>query len=246
VTTPEPPRPADEEPARVEVGIDAPPEAVWRALREPEQIDRWFGWEYDGLDDEVRMIFEDGAHVVEEGAVVQFGGHRFTLVAGDGRTVVRVTRCAPVVGEAWDDIFSEDVEEGWLTFLQQLRLSLERHPGEARRTVFLQGAPSAPTPVADVLGLGAVAGLPTGAPYRAVAAPGDELEGELWFRSDHQLGLTVAAWGDGLLVLSTSSTAPAPPPVMAVLTTYGLDEAALADLQRRWEAWWSTAYQPAG
>lgn len=246
MTTPEPPGTAAE-PIRVEVGIDAPPEAVWRALRDPALVGRWFGWEYEGLDDEIRVIFEDGAHVVEEGAVLQLGGHRLTVVAGDGRTLVRVTRCASIEGEAWDDVFSEDVEEGWLTFLQQLRFSLERHPGEARRTVFLQGTPRAADsgPAAHVLGLGEAADVPVGAPYRATAAPGDQLEGEVWFRSEHQLGLTVGAWGDGLLVLSTSSTAPAPPPVTAVATAYGLDEAALAGLRKRWEAWWATAFQPA-
>jgi hypothetical protein len=36
-----------------------------------------------------------------------------------------------------------DIEEGWITFLNQLRHRLERHPGARRRTIFLQ-APSFP------------------------------------------------------------------------------------------------------
>jgi hypothetical protein len=34
----------------------------------------------------------------------------------------------------WDGVYDE-VNEGWLTFFQQLRFYLERHPGQERRTV---------------------------------------------------------------------------------------------------------------
>ena len=40
-----------DKPFRVEVIVDAPRDAVWRALTEPEQIRHWFGWDYDGLED---------------------------------------------------------------------------------------------------------------------------------------------------------------------------------------------------
>ncbi len=55
----------------------------------------------------------------------------------------------------------------------------------------------------------------------------------MWFCSEHQLGLTVDAWGDGLLAVST-----APGGGSAVLTTYGLDAAELAALRERWVAAW--------
>ena len=47
-------------------------------------------------------------------------------------TVVRVTRAAPAGG--WEGVYDE-VNEGWLTFFQQLRFYLERHPGQDRRTL---------------------------------------------------------------------------------------------------------------
>ena len=46
-----------DKPFRVEVTVDAPRDEVWRALTEPEQIKHWFGWQYDGLDDEITWIF---------------------------------------------------------------------------------------------------------------------------------------------------------------------------------------------
>ena len=46
------------DPVVAEVVIAAPADAVWRALREPAEIRRWFGWDYDGLDAEIEFIFE--------------------------------------------------------------------------------------------------------------------------------------------------------------------------------------------
>ena len=45
-----------DKPYRVEVTVDAPRDEVWRELTEPEQIKHWFGWQYDGLDDEIKWI----------------------------------------------------------------------------------------------------------------------------------------------------------------------------------------------
>lgn len=121
------------DPVIVEVVIAAPVETVWRALRDPAEIKRWFGWAYDELDEEIRYIFvehstaDDQAHVLDGGP-----GGTIALEAQGDRTVVRVTRAAPA--GSWDGVYDE-VNEGWLTFIQQLRFYLERHPGEDRRTL---------------------------------------------------------------------------------------------------------------
>jgi uncharacterized protein YndB with AHSA1/START domain len=44
----------------VETTIGAPFAAVWKALRDPAEIRRWHGWEYDeggGLDAEISVIY---------------------------------------------------------------------------------------------------------------------------------------------------------------------------------------------
>jgi uncharacterized protein YndB with AHSA1/START domain len=124
------------DPVIVEVVIDAPVEAVWRALRERDEIKRWFGWEYDGFEEEIEVIFfqyskaDDDAHVLDggpEGVI--------SLEARGDQTVVRVTRAAPA--GSWDGVYDE-VNEGWLTFFQQLRFYLERRPGQERRTVQIE------------------------------------------------------------------------------------------------------------
>jgi uncharacterized protein YndB with AHSA1/START domain len=116
------------DPVIVEVVIAAPVDTVWRALRDPAEIRNWFGWEYDGLEEEIRYIFvehstaDDDAHVLDGGP-----GGTIALEPQGEQTVLRVTRASP---GGYDE-----VDEGWITFIQQLRFYLERHPGRRRRTV---------------------------------------------------------------------------------------------------------------
>lgn len=84
--------------------------------------------------------------------------------------------------------------------------------------------------------LGGLGELVAGERYAAGLVTGDELAGEVWFRAEHQLGLTVDGWGDGLLVV-----AEAPAGTSAVLTTYGLDAAALEALRARLATSWPPA-----
>ena len=41
----------------VEVTVPAPADAVWAALRDPQKIKQWFGWDADTLKDEIDFIF---------------------------------------------------------------------------------------------------------------------------------------------------------------------------------------------
>jgi hypothetical protein len=125
------------DPVIVEIEIAASIDTVWAALRDRVEIKRWFGWDYDGLDDEIEFIFfqapkaDDDAHVLDGGPP----GVIALEERGD-RTVVRVTRAAPA--GSWDGVYDE-INEGWITFFQQLRFYLERHPGQDRRTVHVPG-----------------------------------------------------------------------------------------------------------
>ncbi|MFC6679735.1 SRPBCC domain-containing protein [Nonomuraea ferruginea] len=157
-----------EERFTVEVTISAPVGEVWRALRDPEQIRRWHGWHFDGLDKEIDFIYAE--HVTEspqEHWMEVQGGDRFELTdAGEGRTHLRMTR-APLSGDTEWDAYYDDVNEGWVTFIHQLKFALERHPGADRRTVFLSGHGT--TPPLAAAGLDALAGLAPGTPYEHAA-----------------------------------------------------------------------------
>lgn len=103
---------------------------AWRHLREPELIRRWFGWDYDGLEEEIALIFLQ--EVVEgEHEIHWTDGDRIELFPQGTRTVMRVHRESR--GEY------DPIAEGWISFAQQLRFALEHHPGEPRATLRLTG-----------------------------------------------------------------------------------------------------------
>ncbi|MEU4834615.1 SRPBCC domain-containing protein [Streptosporangium sp. NPDC023615] len=231
-----------DEPFVVDVTIAAPVGEVWDALRDPALIRRWHGWHFDGLDEEIEVIYLKGA--VESPGEYRLeiqGNDLFELTDLGDRTRLRLTR-APRGGDPEWDAYYDDISEGWVTFVHQLAFALGRHPGADRRTVFLSGA--ATTPLLEAAGLEAVAGAAPGTPYEVTGPAGEPLRGEVWFRSANQIGLTVEGWGDGLLIAARIPPSPATPDgaAMMVLTTYGLDEAAFADLESRWNAWWGRAF----
>jgi hypothetical protein len=150
---------------------------------------------------------------------------------------VRVTRTAPA-GDGWDGIY-----EGWMTFVQHLRFSLGRHRGEQRRTLYLSGAAEGaadPLPP-DALDHDTFASLAPGRRYEAALPTGETVSGELWYRSAHQIGLTVDDYGDGLLVLTGKPAAlePARGSGTVLIATYCLADETLQAVHRRWREWWA-------
>ena len=118
------------DPVICEVAIAAPADLVWRALREPREIRRWFGWDYEGLDAEIDYIFRQHAMADDAARTLDMGeGGVIGLEDRGDATVVRVARAA---ADGYDD-----VNEGWISFVQQLRFYLERHRGQERITVHL-------------------------------------------------------------------------------------------------------------
>jgi uncharacterized protein YndB with AHSA1/START domain len=238
----------DEEAVRIEITMPAPFETVWQAFLDPKVIPEWFGWEYEGLAEEIEMIFGEKIEAWKEGGTLHFGGHLFTLDDHDTETVVRVTREAPAGGNVDWDLYYDDIEEGWTTFLHQLRFALARHPGHTRRTVYLAGfrtGPGAKTTV-ERLGLAEAAAMVAGQRYRTRTPWGDPMAGKQWFRSTNQLGLTVDQWGDGLLIVFESpKNESSKDSVSAVLTTYGLDDRQFEQVERRWSDWWHANHRAA-
>jgi hypothetical protein len=91
--SPEREGPADRE--VVALDIAAPPDVVWLALRDPSEIPRWFGWDYEGLAAEIQQIFFDG--VVEGGlddvrTLAWPDGDAIAVAPFQGGTFLTITR----------------------------------------------------------------------------------------------------------------------------------------------------------
>jgi hypothetical protein len=228
----------------VEISVGAPADTVWQALRDPEQIANWFGWDAETLAEEIQYIFFDHSVTDEAKRTItseEFPGgivDRIEVQAADSGAVVRVVRSGAAPEGGWDAVY-DDIIEGWITFFQQLRFLVERHPGGKRRTVFLSGErqSSGPLPV-ETLGLSGVSRL---------TLPVGDATDEAWHRGTHQVGVTVPDWGDGLLVVTDK---PAPNGGdygggSALLTTFGLGDADFAAIEKRWIGWWAERFPPA-
>jgi uncharacterized protein YndB with AHSA1/START domain len=231
----------------VEILVAAPVDVVWKALREPAEVCKWFGWDYPSLASDIDMMWGN-IKVDEERRRLYDDDQpdRFEVEPVGDQTIVRVIRSAPATDSSWHGIY-DDVFEGWMTFMNQLKFALERHAGEQRATLFLNGRAKqagVPNPI-DALGLSSLWVVPVGDAYTVKTAAGDTLSGKVYYRSAYQMGLTVDSFGDGLLIASvrpkTEKSHHGGGSIL--LTTYRQDDAALKALRERWSQWWKDTYE---
>ena len=80
--------------------------------------------------------------------------------------------------------------------------------------------------------------------YETTAVTGEPLAGTVRYRTEHQVGLSVDAWGPGLLVLAGRPPSPKSPHGggFALLTTFGASDDGLARLTREWSTAWGAAF----
>jgi hypothetical protein len=232
----------------VEMTIAAPAEAVWDALKDPVKIYNWHGWDDPSLKEEIDYIYVDAIRD-EAAMIMRFEGlgDRFEVEARGAESVLRVVRAMPANAE-WEDVY-EDMTEGWISFVQQLRFGMERHDLGPRRTLYLAGSakPGGKPPIA-ALGLADLRDHADGESVSMDLATGERIEGRVWHRTSWQVGLTVPQWGDGLLIVTDKSVTDKSPDGrgMVVLTTYGFSDADFAALEARWRTWWNEHLPPSG
>lgn len=234
----------------IELTIPAALQTVWAAFREAETVREWHGWEHPDLDAEIQLIYFDATTTDQQAQTLHIGGHMFAFLdRGEAGTLIRITRSdralrAGLDGEEFEAA-RDEIEAGWLSFVQQLRFHLTHHQGHARRTLHLTGQARAtvPLPVTELL---TFAPQPSaGGPqlYKALGA-GTELSGEVWFHTPAQVGVKVNDWGPGLLLLAyTPNGAVRFGALSATLTTYGLTDDAFTALEDEWISWWARHYQ---
>ena len=233
---------------RKEVAIDAPPEAVWRALTEAEELKRWFpldarvepgpggsiwiSWGSDAEGKAPITAWEPTRHFqwTEERGPVKLAID-FHIDTQGGKTVVRLVQSGFGAGPDWDDEFHM-VDGGWAYFVQHLRWYLERHRGLSRDVIsFRERVPLSRTDAFSRLTgpqgfskRGALSAADAGQVFSDLTAAGDAISGTVVARSNGtgQMGFTIAEANDAILFLEME---PDPNGCRAGfwLSTYGLE-----------------------
>jgi len=199
-------------PYDVEISVSAGRDEAWETVTQPPVLHQWFGWDYDGLDAEIRQIFVDEATLWAPERMGWADGSFLEVTGDDDRAVVRVSRAGS--GSAGPERY-DAIEEGWRAFLIQLRFLLDSRPPGRRRTLYLTGET-------------------TGRQALALA------EGGGWEKFGPRVAWTLD--GDGHLVvvagrvpLDDRDAAR----VEVTVSTFGLDDAAFKGVREEWARRWA-------
>jgi len=243
-----------------EIAIQAPPDAVWKALTEAEELARWFPLEArtrPGVGGSIWMRWgetyqaESGIEVWEPARHLRiaFPIHGSMRLATDyylegkgGGTVLRVVTSGFGAGEDWDDMYA-GVDSGWAFELQGLRHYLERHRGKNRLVAWAVVPWSGDRAerwrrLTGPGGWFGSAGLPAvraGERYTVTTSTGESLSGTVQVhRPGQQFAATVDGWNDGLFRLELEG-GDRKGTGWLWLATYGIPERDVRALERRWK-----------
>ncbi|MEO5781149.1 MULTISPECIES: SRPBCC domain-containing protein [Arthrobacter] len=228
------------------VVINSDAQQVWTMLREPALVAQWHGWTADDQAAEINEIYfsPNVVEAADHTSLKVDGGDIFTLHPVQTGTEVSITRSAVDHDSEWA-AWDEDITQGWLTFLHQLRFALERHPHGKRKTLFCS-VPGTGGSAIEKLGLD---GLPAaGEPYSLTLATGEKISGKVWFRSNHQAGLTVHSYaehGEGLVIVADQPAIPELRPdggSLIIVSTYDLGAHQLESIRTHWDSWRAENY----
>ena len=196
-------------PYDVEISVAVGRDQVWETVTQPPVIRQWFGWDYDGLDSEIKQIFVDQATFLAPERMGWADGSYLEVTGDDKRSTVRAVRGEPPARhpERYDAI-----EEGWKAFLIQLRYLLEESPQGPRRTLYLTGTVSG---------------------RRALTLASD------WTRVGTRVAWTVDADRLVVVSARRPLDNPDADRMEIIVSTYGVDDAAFDTYRDAWSARWA-------
>lgn len=243
--------------------IDAPPEAVWRALTEAEELVRWFPpvaevtpgvggtvrWNWrDHHDWNQRItVWEPGRRLVTEydSAVEGDDGRPvplfidFAIEGRSGGTTLRMVHSGFGPDASFDDEY-DGISRGWPVELRSLKLYCERHVGRDRRLVWAEATTDVPgrdawTRLAHAVGVDpGLDALAEGASFSFTTPGGDAFEGTALCCHDRQFSGVVRNRDDAFMRLAAEEWG-GKTHVWMWLATYGdTPDPALRALESRW------------
>lgn len=247
-----------------QVTIDAPPEAVWKALTDGAEVERWFsfqakvdarvggkvwlswGPECEGTatlevcEPNRRLRWKDDAPLStnEQGQALRVATE-YQLEGQGGRTKLRIVTSG-FGASGWDDEF-DSISRGWDVFLRGLAHYVERHQGTPRRLAFAQAMfegelTDAWARLFSPRGLGSIAQAREGAEYSLVTASGRRLSGlvQVW-NPPKDLAVTIRELNDAHLWVELTPWGESHAAKLT-LSAFGVDERLVKELETEWRA----------
>jgi uncharacterized protein YndB with AHSA1/START domain len=231
-----------------EIVIDAPIEAVWKAIVDAEELTRWFVEEatvVPGVGGTIAISWggdEKGESRIEEWepnrklrlalmpfemGPAKYDGStlivdEYTIERRDGKTVLRLVSSGIPDAPEWDGFYN-GTDSGWDSFFRTLRHYLEHHRGRPRATIKV---------------VGALSGTPEEAWARLLAAI--EPRGTVIFqKAPAILEVKIPELGDAYLAHSMSCAGERGF-VYTILSVYGKSPAEVEAIRATWEPWLAT------
>jgi uncharacterized protein YndB with AHSA1/START domain len=147
-----------------EIVIDAPIEAVWKAISEAEELTRWFvdeaavtpgvggtisiSWDGGEMSSGTIEAWEPNRKLRKKLAPLEMGALKsdpaapmideYTIERRDGKTVLRLVCSGISDAPEWDGFYN-GTDTGWRSFFRTLRHYLEHHRGQPRTTIKVIG-----------------------------------------------------------------------------------------------------------
>ena len=147
-----------------EIAIDAPIEAVWKAIADGEELTRWFvqeasvepkvggtitvSWDGEEKGSKTIEVWEPNKKLRVKLAPFDMGAAKhdpavpmideYTIERRDGKTVLRLVSSGIPDAPEWDG-FYHGIDSGWRSFFRTLRHYLEHHSGQPRTTIKIIG-----------------------------------------------------------------------------------------------------------
>jgi uncharacterized protein YndB with AHSA1/START domain len=212
----------------LEIEIDAPPDVVWKAITEAEELVRWFPMEArvdPGEGGRMWVSFGDGIGWTSRIAIWEPNKRlrnideappdappmpvevalEYEIEGRGGRSVLRLTHSGFSADAEWDQ-FIDSITAGWTYFLRNLKHYLERHRGVARNLIkwrrpLTVAAAEAWRMLADPSALG-FAGLQPGTRMTSPLFSDVPAGGEVWMvRAPYNFACTIESLNDAILFI---------------------------------------------
>jgi uncharacterized protein YndB with AHSA1/START domain len=228
-----------------EIVIDAPIEAVWKAIADGEELTRWFveeasveprvggtitkSWGGEEKSSSTIEVWEPNKKLRVKLAPFDMGAAKpdpavpmideYTIERRDGKTVLRLVSSGIPDAPEWDGFYN-GTDSGWSSFFRTLRHYLEHHSGQPRATIKV---------------VGKLTGSPEVAWARLCAAV-EPLGTVVFEKAPAILEVSIPQIGEAYLAHSMSC-AGANNYVYTVLSVYGKTPTEVETIRAKWQPW---------